>query len=487
MRGFGLKFRLFGFPVIFDPGFFILVAVLLLFNKENIPFALTIIGCILVSVMVHEFGHAVVGRIYGLQPSIRMTMLGGLTQWGVEKGKNPSNFQHILITLAGPFAGFALGGLVLAYCVIMQVPYSFTLAPASTTDILLLFNFFWGLANLLPLYPLDGGQVLYYSLRSNKSLPAEQISAYTSLALGGAILIWAGLEGRLILVFILLWLLSENFQRIRRAASPPKREEVIDHARKITQYLNDRKFVEGLKAASDLMRTTSEERVRSWATEMAAVFLDLSNDPATTLEYLRENRRYLSSSDAIRFLRLKAEDDRNEAMAFGQRALYARPSLTLLAVYAAELIRSGDFPEAARQVMEQKDSSWFGQLAAYTQLQMLLHGGDRESIELGKAALETEGSPEVAYNIGAAYAKLDNAASAIQWLEDAIRRGYSGAETMANDQDLQSLRDHHGFQDLLEQLRVREMLEKAEKINRQSLEPTGEDGNTLPLGRESQK
>jgi tetratricopeptide (TPR) repeat protein len=73
--------------------------------------------------------------------------------------------SRVLISLAGPFAGFALGALTLA--VLRFFPHAF--AGASTLRrfaaySLLWVNFGWGIVNLMPVLPFDGGHVLEHTL-----------------------------------------------------------------------------------------------------------------------------------------------------------------------------------------------------------------------------------------------------------------------------------------------------------------------------------
>ncbi|MEM0999464.1 MAG: site-2 protease family protein [Bacteroidota bacterium] len=477
MRGLGLKFRLFGFPVTLDPGFFLLVVLLYLANLQNPIYGLIIAGCILVSVMIHEFGHAVVARTFGLRPAIRMTFIGGLTIWSREEGNEPSNLQYILITLAGPFAGFAFGGLVLVYCLIAGIPISITLSPSDAIGILLLFNFVWGLANLLPLYPLDGGQVLYYTLRLAKKLPAERISALISIGLGVPAAIWAYQADRLWIALLLVWVISPNFQRLRSAS--PKREEMRQIVHKIQILMRGQDAPQGLQNASQLLKMADQEQYRAWATEVAALFLDMRNDGPGTLAFIGEHRRQLSTSDAMRFLKLKAEGDLPEAMAFAARALNARATLTLLAVYASEMIRQGRLREAYEETISFEESSWFDQAAVYIQHQFLKHAGYREVVELGELARKQKATPELLYNMACANARLGSAVEALRCLEDAMRQGFRDHAAMSTDEDLRLLWDHHAFIDLLARMKEKSDREAAQEASKQAV---GEENNALPSG-----
>ncbi len=136
------------------------------------------VAVVFVSILVHELGHAVLQRYYGGHPRITLYGLGGLA---VCDDCDRSPRSQILISLAGPVAGFLLAALVVAILaatghfrgfrldlmpidwVPFDVEYWRTNGKPSLRDAaigdLLWVNIFWGLVNLLPIYPLDGGRV----------------------------------------------------------------------------------------------------------------------------------------------------------------------------------------------------------------------------------------------------------------------------------------------------------------------------------------
>ena len=141
------------------------------------------------SILVHELGHAFAMRHFGRPARIAFTMMGGLAiedagggTWGGFRsaGKTRSSREQIIISLAGPIAGFLLAGLVIGALFAARggveivrvhgehIPFLNPILPpglANSTRLhyflfqLLWFNTFWGAVNLLPVYPLDGGQV----------------------------------------------------------------------------------------------------------------------------------------------------------------------------------------------------------------------------------------------------------------------------------------------------------------------------------------
>lgn len=157
--------RLFGFPVTLDPSALVILALFVLMGAQGGPqaagYSFLVVLMIFASIMVHELGHAFAARAYGLGPiAITLHGFGGLTHFS----EAPKPRQGILITLAGPFAGFALGlvalgALALSSTLSVDAPMIGQLLLTATT-----FNLFWSAFNLLPMYPLDGGSVTFHGL-----------------------------------------------------------------------------------------------------------------------------------------------------------------------------------------------------------------------------------------------------------------------------------------------------------------------------------
>ncbi len=116
-----------------------------------------------ISLLVHEFGHAVVSKHYKLGPSILLHGFGGLCMSESSAIKDGDDAR---VVLAGPFAGLAFGGLLWLFQAFLPgVAYSSPLV-GSFISSLLWINILWSLVNLLlPIWPLDGGQLFHLILR----------------------------------------------------------------------------------------------------------------------------------------------------------------------------------------------------------------------------------------------------------------------------------------------------------------------------------
>jgi len=161
-----LRFRFLGVPVRIHPLFW-LVSVVMGWQDRNLPAVAVWVACVLVSILVHEYGHALMSRVFDCSPSIVLWGLGGLCY---SQGERQSPGQRLAVILAGPGAGFVLCGLVVlvasaGYGItpVEQLKAAFQFDPASDLLVraytyLVFINLLWGLVNLLPMWPLDGGQ-----------------------------------------------------------------------------------------------------------------------------------------------------------------------------------------------------------------------------------------------------------------------------------------------------------------------------------------
>ncbi len=218
-----LHFRVLGIPVRIHP-FFWLAAVMLGFNAGGgtPPAELLIwVAVVFASILVHEMGHALAQRHFGGHPWITLHAIGGLASCD-DCDRRPSS--QILISLAGPAAGFLfaalvavlmrLGGQFIGWTWASEIPFdlagitearAFSLlggrlywepfaSPHANSLVgdLLQVNILWGLINLLPVYPLDGGRVSRELCTLRRPRTGIILSLRISVAVG-ALMALAGL------------------------------------------------------------------------------------------------------------------------------------------------------------------------------------------------------------------------------------------------------------------------------------------------------
>ena len=158
---FDLRFSLFGVPVRVHPGFWIVGLIMgsSALREENGLAVLAIwIGVFFVSILVHEMGHALAIRRCGWQPNVVLHYMGGYAAY--VPTWNDTHWRSIFVSFAGPGSGFLLYGLVLLFeeWYVNQHGGRNALIRDAIHQ-LKWINLWWGLVNLLPVLPLDGGQI----------------------------------------------------------------------------------------------------------------------------------------------------------------------------------------------------------------------------------------------------------------------------------------------------------------------------------------
>ncbi len=226
-------FRLFGFPIRLDPSWFI-VAVLITWTLASALFPtmygglglVTYIGMgiagalgLFASVILHEMGHSLVARHYGLPiKGITLFIFGGVAELEDEPRTARDEF---LVAVAGPIVSLfiAMGTLALAT---LGVGTGWPVAVVGVLSYLASVNLLVVLFNMVPAFPLDGGRVLRSALwkwRGNLQY-ATRITANIGSGFG-FVLIALGVVNILLGSFIggLWWLLIGLFLRSASSSS----------------------------------------------------------------------------------------------------------------------------------------------------------------------------------------------------------------------------------------------------------------------------
>lgn len=204
---FTLRFRLGSIPVVVEPWFWIM-AFAMGPNFRGPSIVLWVL-VVFVSILVHELGHAAASRAFGARASIRLHSFGGLTF----PDRRLTRGQDILMTLAGPGAGFALAAI--AYAVQWQFPL-LMLTPNTATVLtsLLWVNVVWGIVNLFPVPPLDGGHVALALAGPRHERKARMVA----VAVSAAIVVLSLSSGQTFRAIMFGLLGYQNLQHLTRAS-----------------------------------------------------------------------------------------------------------------------------------------------------------------------------------------------------------------------------------------------------------------------------
>jgi Zn-dependent protease len=170
---------------------------------------------LLVSILLHELGHAFAGRLFGARVThIELTGIGGVAHF--ERTLPRSALARSVIYLAGPAVNLALWqGLVLLTGEAIGMGRSMLALPLA---VLASANFYLMLFNLLPAYPLDGGHTLDAWLGAVLGpIWSVRIVAGLGLIIAIGLALFAVPTG-IFLLFIALFLGLANWQALQSVA-----------------------------------------------------------------------------------------------------------------------------------------------------------------------------------------------------------------------------------------------------------------------------
>ncbi len=204
-----ISFRLAGIPIRISPMFWIITFVLGWGDGDFKSVAIWV-GCVLFSVIVHEMGHGLTNKIFGRRPAIVLHGMGGLC---FSEGPSLSSWKRVLVLFNGPLAGFMIYGII--YLTTQNQP----LTDPNVREILnnlIFINLFWGLINLIPIWPLDGGQIMGVILQKISLRRGQELTHGLSLVVSGigAILVFQRTED-VYLTLLLGMFAFNNFQMLQ--------------------------------------------------------------------------------------------------------------------------------------------------------------------------------------------------------------------------------------------------------------------------------
>lgn len=185
---------------------------------------------IVVAVLTHELGHAVMVRRFGGEPTITVWAFGGFTQWA-EETPMPDRRRFLVaaagsaVQLAIAFAIYGLGRIGVFGASLAEVfdrnPFVFPTDAylvgglgGFALAVVVYFGMVWSLFNYLPIRGLDGYHMLATFLMQR--MPANRaIPLLNRLSIGIGLLVaaWFFLRGDVFIAFFIVFLTLNGFGR----------------------------------------------------------------------------------------------------------------------------------------------------------------------------------------------------------------------------------------------------------------------------------
>ncbi len=209
-------------------------------------FLLAWVAMTFVSILVHELGHTFAFRRFGIDSSIELYHMGGLAipagfgSWRGARTRRLGPREDLIVSAAGPAAQLALAfivGLVsvslgyttssdmLYFLKLLRVPMAEVLVrPESpllyaASYFLVMQSVWWALINLVPVLPLDGGQILKSLIamfrKTDGLYEAAAVGAVCGILLG----IWGMQSGSTFMGIFFLMMGISNIQTLQSRGS----------------------------------------------------------------------------------------------------------------------------------------------------------------------------------------------------------------------------------------------------------------------------
>ncbi len=462
-----MRFRLFGIPVEVQPGFWLIAAALgfdYLSQPPRVLFPIWV-AVVFVSIMVHELGHAIAVIRYRGDPSITLHMLGGLTSW--RASMRLRRIDRIIISFAGPLAGFILAGAIYAFI---------RLAPGVASDLnqylafglerLFMVNLAWGIFNLIPVLPFDGGHILEAALGPQRTRIAALVSLICGVSIALMFLFARQIWGTLIVGLGAL----QSYQRFqaesrnrasKRPPAPPawnRKSEKPD--RPVPPEMNAQLATAKAALADDLYEQAGSiaetiialdppERARIDALHILGWAHLLAERPDQAARVVAAIERHgkvdVALVGAVLYAKgdlLRAREILSSARADGDnRKEVVGPLIQIL-------INQGEIDRAAAIALDIVDS-----LSEEDARQMAVIAFDSEAYEwssrLSEAVFERSGLPDDAYDAARSRALEGDESGAVALLRRAVAAGFSDAARAWSDSALEKLHTSDDLEALL--------------------------------------
>jgi stage IV sporulation protein FB len=448
-------FRIAGIPVRIEPIFWI-VTVFFAFNLSDARLIIMWVGVVLVSLLVHELGHAVALKVYGHPSSIVLHGFGGVTL----SNRRLTRGRSIVVSLAGPLAAIVLLGIPAYY--IRESDYGVELWYGYVTSEsgfglwpVIVFstyvNIWWSIANLLPIRPLDGGNVMTELIGIDRA-------RILSIGFGAAAAVWAyryaepGFRYAAFFAAFLAFINFSEYRRSRMGAPAPSAFDVEGPVPGASRPVGG-ETSGGSRGGGRPRRPPVR---RPTGPPPAPAVLAGGIDPAAAESFawnlLRRGdaagaRRTLarSTGDVGPFVRATVDlacGDGIDALVAAYVANPSGPSNLVPATVAAD---SGAVLHVARALVDAGPPG----IEAASGIQTHLHYGERfeHAAAVGEIvyARQVGARAQTAFDVACSLARSGETERALIWIGRAIDDGFVAAAVVDGEPDLDPVRTHPGW------------------------------------------
>jgi Zn-dependent protease len=410
---------------------------------------------VFVSVLIHELGHALASRLFGYRPSIALAWMGGHTLPNDQPGPLPWK-RNLVITAAGPFFGLMLSLLSAAGLVAFQ---GHTPALDFFLRTFMWANLFWAVLNMMPVLPLDGGQITT-TLATRVFGPRRGILLAQGLALlvCVAAVVFGLKTGMAIFTIIFAMygfqafrLMTDVLRSTSKGADAARlRGPLAEKLHEAQAALKAGQLDDARRLGAQVLETPEglTPQLASHAHHLLGWVALKEGHGRPALDHFSQVQGGVAVEPHAVAAAFSLVGDDARAVEWWKQAWQTSSDRTVLHEYAGTLIRLGREQEALR--LPGLDPA-----AAYTCAERVLfiRGAFSEAAAVGEAALRHAPNATIAYDAACAHARARNAPEAVRMLRRATELGFTDGAYAASDADLAPLHGHPAFEAWLTELR----------------------------------
>lgn len=414
---------------------------LLGFNLGDPALIVTWVGVVGVSILVHELGHAFALKAFGQSSSIVLHGFGGLTL----SQRRLRRVESIIVSLAGPLTALALLGIpavVLDGRIGDDLYLDWIIGGGDfgwypVLEFAVYVNIWWSLANLLPIRPLDGGNVMTEIIGIDKARIASVV-----VAAAAAVYAFTQFTGLRFVAFFAAFLAFINFSEYRRSTRGERAPSAFDvdapapaggggvlpghnvgpaaQPKRTATSPTVVNLTGGLDA--DSAETFAWNMLRSGDVNAAAAVLRRSTGPVGP---------FVTPTLAV------ASGDGTDSL---RRAYLEHPSGPSNLVPALVLVRSGEAQTFCRDLIAAGDAGIDAVATIQTHLHYAERFSDAAAVGSTRYAWAGRAKAQVAFDVACSHARAGSLDAAFEWLDRAVTDGFMAPRLLDGEDDLQSLR-----------------------------------------------
>ena len=441
-----MTFSLFRFPVRVHFLFWV-SAVLIGQSRLSEPLLmLQWIGIVFFGVLVHELGHAMMGRRYGALSEIHLLPMGGATVW--TSGHRFTHWQSFFVSFAGPAVNLAIGGIAALLFTFggNQVPFVHQLLGD-----LMITNLVWGLFNLVPVVGLDGGHMMLAVAERFLGLRGRRWAFVVSIFVAAGLLVLAFLTHSIIagVLFLILgyqsyraWQAeSEWSEKIRDRAKVEQGRPLEPDMRRAWAALESEDARTVRQLAETMPSRASNDDERFEVAHLLAWGRLLTGDPRGAQRALAGLPRGRMADALLEGAVALAIGRSNEAVPPLVEAIRGRSDDFVATRLAKAIAQSGRIGELEGLLLDDAAAREVGNRPFRIVITELLRAGRHsEAARVGQLLFERFGEAIDAFNVACAEVRVGRAHDALSWLGKALDAGLPDPTVLDTDHDLATLR-----------------------------------------------